>query len=98
MVNRITFFDSISDIKYPKMLVDFFDQFIALKQIVEDRGKISVESSTENSIVFSIIFDNRDDCNRALSNVTTGAVVIYNRPIYVQAQVISETQIKIMLQ
>ena len=50
MSNRIVFFDSISGIKYPEMLVDFFDQFIALKQLVQDCGTITVDSYTESSI------------------------------------------------
>ena len=58
MVNRLQFFDSISGIKYPKMMIDFFDHFIALKKIVEDTGSISVDKSTENFIRFSIAFNN----------------------------------------
>ena len=34
-MNRVQFFNSIGGIQYPRMIVDFFDHFIALKQIVE---------------------------------------------------------------
>ena len=39
------------------MLVEFFDHFIALKQLVEDYGRVSVHKTDGNSITFSISFD-----------------------------------------
>ena len=38
MRSRLEFFESISDIEYPLMLVKFFDHFIALKELVQDYG------------------------------------------------------------
>ena len=64
MSNRIVFFDSISGIKYPEMLVDFFDQFIALKQLVQDCGTITVDSYTESSISFFISFNDISNPNK----------------------------------
>ena len=66
MSNRIVFFDSISGIKYPEMLVDFFDQFIALKQLVQDCGTITVDSYTESSISFFISFNDNKNINDAI--------------------------------
>ena len=60
-MNRIEFFNSISGIQYPKMLVDFFDHFLALKQIVENTGRISIHpdrNSNINHIIFDIEFSN----------------------------------------
>ena len=98
MISRLDFFESISNIQYPLMLVEFFDHFIALKQIVEDTGKISVIESTQNSISFSIIFDNIKNRDRALLNAQTGSVIIYGKPISVQIDVISDTEIRFKLQ
>ena len=85
-MNRIEFFESISGIEYPKMLVDFFDHFLALKQIVENSGKISVpQQTTEGHISFDIEFSNRKAKESALDiiNNCTSMVMIYERPIYV---------------
>lgn len=98
MSNRIVFFDSISGIKYPEMLVDFFDQFIALKQLVQDCGTITVDSYTESSISFFISFNDNKNRDKALANVQTGIINIYGRSISVQVQPVSEREIKIILQ
>lgn len=98
MISRLDFFESISNIQYPLMLVEFFDHFIALKQIVEDTGKISVIESAQNSITFSIIFDNIKNRDRALLNAQAGSVIIYGKLISVQIDVISDTEIRFKLQ
>ena len=54
IMDRINFFGSVSGIEYPEMIVNFFDHFIALKQIVEDSGTITVLNSDDKSISFSI--------------------------------------------
>ena len=97
MINRLQFFDSISGINYPRMIVDFFDHFIALKQLVENTGKISVDSATESYIRFSIIFDNPDIKNLAINNIQSGNLIIYNRPINVSYSNISDIELKIEL-
>lgn len=98
MVDRITFFNSISGINYPEMMVEFFDHFIALKKLVEDHGKVTVSDSSDKSISFITQFDNTNFINEALSNVQSGVIVIYNRPITVQVEPISELEIKFVLQ
>lgn len=83
-MDRIAFFDSITGINYPDMMVRFFDHFIALKQLVEDSGSVQVLDSTESSIKFSIIFKNNTDLENALNYIKNNSVVnIYNRPISV---------------
>lgn len=100
MVNRIDFINSISDINYPGMLADFFDQFIALKHIVEDSGKVSVLSSDEKSIMFNIDFKDQSDRDKALANVNVngGTIFIYNRPISIITSIISDTTLQFVLQ
>ena len=51
-MDRIAFLESISGIEYPEMIVEFFDQFIALKYLVEDYGQISVQEKSTNGISF----------------------------------------------
>ena len=97
-MNRIQFFDSISGIQYPKMIVDFFDHFIALKQIVEDKGSITVDNNNDSSIEFSIIFKSNNDRDLALSNIQSGTIVIYNRPISVGIESLTDHAIKVILQ
>jgi hypothetical protein len=97
MVNRLEFFDSISGIQYPRMIVDFFDHFIALKQLVEDTGRITVYDSADGCIRFSIVFANSDIKNQALVNIQPGVIIIYNRPINVSFRNISDTELIIEL-
>lgn len=98
MLSRLTFFESISGIQYPEMLVIYFDHFIALKQLVEDTGKVTVISNTDTSITFSIKFDNVANRDKALIIAQSGSVVIYGRTIQVQVNVLSDTEIEFILQ
>ncbi len=41
-MDRITFFNSISGIDYPEMLVKFYDQFLALKELIYGPSMINV--------------------------------------------------------
>ena len=84
-MDRLVFLDSISGIKYPEMLVQFFDQFIALKHIIEDYGRITVEPTDDPTV--------RD---MALSN-TAPIVVIYGRSIAVHTDIVSDNQLRFIL-
>ena len=97
-MDRLNFLDSISDIQYPEMLVKFFDQFIALKQLVEDNGKIIVKNSDSTSISFLVKFNSKDIRDRALTNINTNIIVIYNRPINIQINIVNDLEINIVLQ
>ena len=98
-MNRVEFFDSISGIKYPDMLVDFFDHFVALKQIVEDSGDIDVISDNESSIMFSITFKNNSVLMSALNtiNAMSNSIVIYERHIAINVKVPTDNSIIISL-
>jgi hypothetical protein len=81
------------------MIVDFFDHFIALKQLVEDSGKVRVLSEENNMIIFTIEFYAPDDFNKALSNINSlgGTIVIYGRAITIGVEVLADMHIKIAL-
>lgn len=97
-MNRLDFFESISGIDYPDMLVSFFDQFIALKSIVENHGTVTVNEKTDNNITFNVKFDNQSYTEKALNEISTGNIIIYGKIISVHAQKISDTDIMIKLQ
>ena len=85
-MDRVQFFESISGIQYPYMLVEFFDHFLALKQIVENSGKVIVpQQISDNKISFDIEFSNKKAKESALNliNNCTSMVMIYERPIYI---------------
>jgi hypothetical protein len=84
-MDRVQFFESISGIEYPHMLVDFFDHFLALKQIVENSGKIIVpQQESDNHIIFNIEFSNAKAKETAINLInTTNIITIYERPIYI---------------
>lgn len=98
-MDRINFFGSVSGIEYPEMIVNFFDHFIALKQIVEDSGTITVLNSDDKSISFSIEFNNVDSKNYALSTIYSsgGNIVIYERLISIKVDILTDLSIKINL-
>lgn len=97
MVNRLEFFNSISGINYPDMLINFFDHFIALKYLIEDTGSISVDNATNEYIRFSIIFPSPEIKIQVLQRIQSGNMMIYNRPIHVSYRNISDTELKIEL-
>jgi hypothetical protein len=98
-MDRCTFFNSISGILYPEMLVDFFDQFVALKQIVEDSGKVTVLESNENQIVFSIMFNSIEYKNIAMEMIQNAGyqIAIYGRIMNIRLEVLTDNEIKIIL-
>ena len=86
-MDRVQFFESISGIQYPYMLVEFFDHFLALNQIVENSGKVIVPHQIDNNkISFDIEFSNKKAKENAVNliNNCTSMVMIYERPIYIQ--------------
>ena len=98
-MNRVNFIESVFGIEYPEMIVTFFDHFIALKQLVEDSGTIQVLNSSNNSISFSITFQNMDMKLAALNTIQScsNTIIIYGRYIAIQVEEISENSIKINL-
>ncbi len=97
-MDRLTFLDSISGIQYPEMLVHFFDQFLALKQLIEDNGSLSVNNNTDTMISFIAIFNNKKVRDTAWSNINTNCVIIYGKPVSINVDIVSDTEINIILQ
>jgi hypothetical protein len=96
-MNRITFLESINGIQYPEMIVEFFDQFIALKEIVEDGANITVENKSDGAISFITSFKNTNYKNNALSVLQSGSIIIYGRQISVVIEPLSETDLRFIL-
>ena len=99
-MNRVSFISSIDGIAYPRMIVDFFDHFLALKQIIEDTGeKINICTKTERSICFDIDFNNNISLINAMHTINClhGVIEIYNRPISVFAEVLTDKKLRITL-
>lgn len=98
-MDRVSFLEAVDGINYPKMIVDFFDHFIALKQIVDDSGKVRVLSNQDNVIVFTVEFYAPNDFNNALNIINSlgGSIVIYGRVISIQIEVLADMHIKIAL-
>ena len=90
-MNRVDFFESVSGIQYPEMVVNFFDHFVALKQIVEDSGKVYVLSVDNRSIQFKIDFDDQSTINNAYATIVANGqtIIVYNRPIRVEVEALT---------
>ena len=99
-MDRVNFLESVSGIKYPEMLVTFFDHFVALKQIVEDSGSVNVINNTDHNVTFSVKFKNKTSRDNALNaiNSTNGIVTIYQRTINVDVNFPTDSEIIINLQ
>ena len=89
-MDRVTFVESLQGLNYPMMLVDFFDHIIALKNIVEGSGTITVLNAEESSINFSILFSSEKNLNMALNviNSLNGCIFIYGRQIMISTEVL----------
>ena len=99
-MNRVSFISSINGIAYPKMIVDFFDHFLALKQIIEDTGeKINIVNKSDRSISFEVDFNNNISLINAMHtiNCLNGVIEIYSRPISVFTEVLTDKKIRITL-
>ena len=62
-MDRVSFIESVSGIQYPEIIVNFFDHFMVLRQIVQDSGSVSVVKNTENSILFLVEFKDPESMN-----------------------------------
>ena len=96
-MDRITFFKTISGIKYPEMLIEFYDQFLALNQILYNVSSctIAVIGSTDRSISFGI---KTNDSNLSDYLLNTKGTVIYGRAISIYPEHLSDTEIKLTIQ
>lgn len=99
MFDRIKFFKSVNGIQNPDMMVSFFDHFIALKSLVEDKGTVDVIRSDENSIAFSITFSDKGSAITAVNYVASNPrILIYGRFISASVNILTDKKIEIILQ
>ena len=100
-MDRVSFFKNINGISYPEMLVDFFDHFIALKQIVDTNNcLVNIIKLYENSgIEFDVKFNTPELLHKTLNEISKNgnAIVIYNRTMTIHIEVLTETDLKIKL-
>lgn len=99
-MDRVSFFNRIDGINCPELISQFFDQFIALESLIDDRCLISVLSNTETAIEFQVNFPDQRSAGLALQNILRPDKVIqvYNRPITVNAVPLADSIIKIRLE
>lgn len=91
-MDRLTFFNSISGIDYPEMLVKFYDQLLALKDLVPAYDAISVISSNDNSITFSVISKYNQQTVSIISTYS-GRFNVYGKLIPVNIDNLTDTEI-----
>ena len=99
-MDRLSFFKNINGISYPEMLVDFFDHFIALKQVVNDNNCIvNIVSSNKDGINFDVQFKDSKYLHKTLDEIARNGntVVIYNRTMTIHIEVLTDTDLKIKL-
>lgn len=98
-MNRIEFINSVQGIQNPNVIVTFFDHFVALKQLVEDSGVVSVLNTMDNSIQFSIKFASVDAKRQAMEviNSSNGMMVVYNRALSITVEEIGKKEIMIII-
>lgn len=98
-MDRVQFIGSVNGIQYPEMIVNFFDHFVALKQLVQDNGMIQVSQSNKSSITFSIEFANVMIKDQALESILMqqGVIVIYERPIRISVKILTDLSLEINL-
>ena len=98
-MDRVSFLDAVSGIHYPDMLLTFFDHFITLKELIEDSGKVNVNNSANDMIEFDVEFNSPAKQKMALQqiNESGGIVIMYQRVIHINCNVLADTKLKIML-
>ena len=97
-MDRLTFFNLISGIKYPEMLIEFYDQFLALFELFFNRQcAITVLDSSNRSITFCIDYAKDKTIPTYISSVGPYCM-IYGRSISIHSEVLSDKQLKLTLQ
>ena len=99
-MHRVSFFKNINGITYPEMLVDFFDHFLALKNIVGTNNcTVNIISTHNNVIDFVVNFKEPHLLQKVLNELTKmgNVIVVYNRTMTVHVEVLTDTDLKIKL-
>lgn len=99
-MDRVSFFKNINGISYPEMLVDFFDHFIALKQILNaNHCIVNVIAHQKDSIEFDVQVKDNNTLHHILDEIAKNGnvIVIYNRTMTIHVEVLTDIDLKIKL-
>lgn len=99
-MDRLSFFKNINGISYPEMLVDFFDHFIALKQLVDTNSCIvNIIAFNGQDIEFSVKFKDANLLHKTMNeiNKSGNVVVVYGRTMTIHVEVLTDTDLSIKL-
>lgn len=99
-MDRLEFLSSIHNIDYPEMIAKYYDQFLALKDLLQGiNNNTSVVSSTERTITFSSILDNSKDLDMIINRISScSSLNVYGRPISVIINGTNDTEINYTIQ
>ena len=99
-MDRLSFFKNINGISYPEMLVDFFDHFIALKNIIDaNHCVVSIICSNGKDIEFDVKFKTPELLQKTLNEIykNGNTIVIYNRTMTIHTEVLTDIDLKMKL-
>lgn len=100
-MDRVSFFKNINGISYPEMLVDFFDHFIALKQLIDTNNCLIsiIKLYDTTGIEFDVQFRSHDQLMRTLNDISKNGnvIIIYNKTMTIHVEIISDIDLKIKL-
>lgn len=97
-MDRISFFNSISGIDYPNMLVKFYDHFLALKELMQVPSFITVTSRTNDDYIsFLVKYNEKKDKDRAIHLMYIDRISIYGRMISISIEALTDTELMIIL-
>ena len=100
-MDRMQFFNHINGITYPELMVDFFDHFGALQQLVKTNScTVNVLNTYENkAIEFSVNFKTPGLLQKVLQDISINGnvIVIYGRTMTIHIEVLTDLDLKIKL-
>lgn len=98
-MNNIEFLNSIKNIHYPDIVAAFFDHFIALKYIINDKGKMNIINHNDGSVTLNILFDDKADCVNTINTINSinNRIAIYNRLINIDINILTDNELNIIL-
>lgn len=100
-MDRMQFINHINGITYPEIIVNFFDHFVALQQLVKTNScTVTVSNTYENqSIEFIVNFKSPGLMNKVLQDISINGnvIVIYGRTMTIHFEVLTDHDLKIKL-
>lgn len=100
-MDRMQFFNHINGITYPELLVDFFDHFVALQQLVKTNScTVTVLNTYDNKVIeFNVQFKSAGHLQKVLQDISMNGnvIVIYGRTMSIHIEVLTDFDLKIKL-